>query len=85
MLVSDSNNMAAILNNFFHSVFITEDISTLPTAINMFKKSDNERLRIGVISEDDVTKHLRSLDPNKSTGADKISTRLLRQCQDELR
>ena len=64
--------------------FITEDTSTLPTAINMFKGSENVKLIIGVISEDDIAKHLRSLDPNKSTGADRLSTRLLKECQEEL-
>ena len=83
-LVSDNKNMATILNNFFHSVFITEDISSLPTPINMFKKSNNEKLKIDDISEDDIDKYLRNLDPNKSTGADKISSRLLRECQDEI-
>ncbi len=82
---SDSKNMATILNNFFHNVFITENISPLPTAINMFQKSENEKLKIDEISEDDITKYLRNLDPNKSTGADNISSRLLRECQDELR
>ena len=49
--------MTTILNNFFHSVFITEDTSTLPTAINMFRGSENEKLIIiGEISEDDIAK-----------------------------
>ena len=85
MLVSDNMNMATILNDFFHSVFITEDISSLPNPISMFKKSDYEKLRIDEISEDDIMKYLRNLDPNKSTGADKISSRLLRECQNEIR
>ncbi len=46
MLVSDNNNMATILNNFFHSVFITEDISSLPTPVTMFKRLNNEKLII---------------------------------------
>ena len=85
MLVSDNKNMAAILNNFSHSVFITDDISSLPISITMLKKSENEKLKIGKISEDDITKHIRNLDPNEITGADKISSRLLRECQDELK
>ena len=85
MLVSDNKIMATILNNFFHSVFITEDTSSLPTPVAMFTKSNNEKLRIDEISEDDINQHLRNLDPNKSTGADKISSRLLRECKEELR
>lgn len=65
-------------------MFITEGISTLPTAISMFRGSENEKLITGEISEDDIAKYLRNLDPNKSTGADRLSTRLLRECQEEL-
>ena len=84
MFVSECKNMATILNNFFHSVFITEDITSLPSMENIFARPDNEKLKVDEISENDITKYLRSLDPNKSTGADEISARLLRECQDEL-
>lgn len=83
-LVSDSKNMAEILNSFFHSVFITEDVSALPNVNYMFTRSENEMLKIDEITESDIVKHLRKLDPNKSTGADQLSARLLRECQDEL-
>ena len=53
-LVTDGKAMANILNNFFHSLFITEDTSTLPTAIKMFRGSENEKLIICEISEDDI-------------------------------
>ena len=83
-LVSDCKDMAEILNNFFHSVFVKEDTSSLPTANDIFRGPDNEKLKIDAISEDDITKYLRNLDPSKSTGADRISTRLLRECKEEL-
>ena len=83
-LVSDCKNMAKILNTYFHSVFITEDISTLPNATSMFTGSENETLNIDEITESDIARYLRNLDPNKSTGADQLSARLLRECQDEL-
>ena len=76
--------MAVILNSFFHSVFITEDTSSLPEMDNIFTGTENDTLKIEEISENDVAKHLRNLDPNKSTGADQISARLLRECQNEL-
>ena len=51
----------------------------------MFRGSENEKLIIiGEISEDDTAKHLRNLDPNKSTSADSLSTRLLKKCQELL-
>ena len=81
-LVSDCKAIAAIVNNFFHSVFTTEDTSTLATAINMFRGTENGKLIIGEISEDDIVKYLRNLDPNKSTGADRLSVRILREYQE---
>ena len=83
-LVSDCKDMARILNSFFHSVFITEDMSSLPNADQMFTGTETDALKVEEISENDIAKHLRNLDPNKSTGSDQISTRLLRECQDEL-
>ncbi len=83
-LVSDCKNMAKILNTFFHSVFITEDKTTLPDVNYMFTGSDNETLKINEITENDIVNYLGKLDPNKSTGADQLSARLLRECKDEL-
>ena len=48
----------------------------------MFTGSEDEKLLIGETSEDDITKNLSNLDPNKTTGADKLSTQLLRECQE---
>ena len=84
MLISEYKNMAKILNNFFHSVFTTENISSLPNMENVFTGPTNEKLKVDDVSENEITKYLRTIDPNKSTGPDKISARLLRECQDEL-
>ena len=83
-LVSDCKNMAKILNSFFQSVFITEDISSLPNVLPMPMRFDNEMLKIDEINENDVARYLRNLNPNKSTGTDLVSSRLLCECQDEL-
>ena len=83
-LVSDCKDMAIILNSFFHNVFITEDMSSLPNVNQMFTGSETDALKVEEITENDVAKHLRNLDPNKSTGADQIPARLLRECHDEL-
>lgn len=76
--------MAKILNTFFQSVFITEDISSLPSIESMSIRFDRETLEIGEINENDVVSYLRNIDPNKSAGADLVSSRLLRECQEEL-
>ena len=83
-LVGDNKNMAEILNTFFQSVFIREDISSLPSINSMSTRLENETLKIDEINENDVVRYLINLDPNKSTGADLVSSRLLRECQEEL-
>lgn len=84
MYVSECKNMTTILNNFFHSVFITEDITSLPSMENIFTRPDNEKLKVDEVSDNDIIKYLQNIDPNKSTGADEISARLIRECKDEL-
>ena len=83
-LVSDCKNMTKILNTFFQSVFIREDISSLPNIDSVPLRFSNEMLKIDEINENDIAKHLKNLDPNKSTGVDLVSSRLLRECQEEL-
>ena len=83
-LVSDCKNMAVILNTFFQSVFIREDISSLPNIDSMPIRFINDMLKIDEITENDIARHLKILDPNKSTGVDLVSSRLLRECQEEL-
>ena len=73
-----------MLNNFFHSVFITENVSILPTAYNMLRGSDNEKLRRDALSEDDITKYLRNIDTSKNTFVDRISNKILCEGQAEL-
>ena len=83
-LVSDCKNMTKILNTFFQSVFIREDISSLPNIDSVPLRFSNEMLKIDEINENDIARHLKNLDPNKSTGVDLVSSRLLRECQEEL-
>ncbi len=41
-------------------------------------------LYIKEIKEHEVRKYLRKIDPNKSTGPDDISPRVLKECSDQL-
>ena len=83
-LVSDCKSMTKILNTFFQSVFIREDISSLPNIDSVPLRFSNEMLKIDEINENDIARQLKNLDPNKSTGVDLVSSRLLRECQEEL-
>ena len=76
--------MSGILNQAFSSVFTNEDITNIPNPPNMYDGNDDDRLEILNITEEEISKYLKSIDANKSTGADMISPRLLKACQMEL-
>ena len=59
-------------------------MSSLPNIDSVPLRFSNEMLKIDEINENDIARHLKNLDPNKSTGVDLVSSRLLRECQEEL-
>ena len=69
---------ANLFNEFFTQQCNTiENDSTLPDAL-IFETT--ERISSFDISKDEVTKIIRSLDPNKAHGHDGISIRILKLC-----
>ena len=83
ILVSDNKEMAQVLNQTFSKVF-TKENDRIPDPIKIFQGSDEEMLCIKEITADEVRKYLRKIDPNKSTGPDDISPRILKECSDQL-
>ena len=69
---------SSTLNNFFSSVFTTENNKDIPT----FQDRVNEEKHIYTVSttEEEMKEYLRSLNPNKSPGTDEIHPFLLREC-----
>ncbi len=72
--------MASLLNRTFSKVF-TKENDRVPDIIKIFQGSDEEMLSIKELQE--VRKCLRKIDPNKSTGSDDISPRVLKECSDQ--
>ena len=52
--VSDSRNMAIIFNNFFHSVFITEDTSSLSNVYHLNRRPEVNILKVDEIDVNDI-------------------------------
>ena len=77
---SDSDK-ADVLNQFFSSVFIQEDLTSIPEPDIIFQ---GQKLINIDITEVMVKKKLDSLNPNKSPGVDKHHPRVLRELKDQL-
>ncbi|CAH1277366.1 Hypp9585 [Branchiostoma lanceolatum] len=69
------------LNNFFASVFTSEDLSTIP---RVDARQSETTLGSLEVTEEAVRKKLEALNPNKSAGPDNIHPRILRELAGEL-
>ena len=70
--------MASILNFTFSKVFIKENNTVIPTKLNIFQSTDEEKLTMTEIHVHEVHKYLLKIDPNKSVGPYEISPWLLK-------
>lgn len=78
-LLTDPKSMADALNRQFHSVFSAPEASPPPSGVRVHGLPTMEGLRIDT---DGVLKLLKELNPNKATGPDGISPRLLKEAAD---
>ena len=74
-LLTTDDDKAELLNYSFSSVYIMEDLTTLPRV-----ETAGGTMPELVITESMVLNKLASLDMNKATGPDKIQPRVLRRC-----
>ena len=79
--VECDKDKADMFNNFFSSVYETEDVTSLPTQLEV---TVNQRLDSVEFSQSDVLQLLKKLDANKSPGPDGIHPRVLKECAAEL-
>ena len=76
---TDDAHKASLFNNFFYSVFsvgnfvLTENVDYIDTSVKQHLVSIN-------VSEEEVLETLKSLDPDKSSGADAIGPGVLKKC-----
>lgn len=81
--INDEREMSNILNNFFASVFTTEDTSNIPVPPTI-PIAGNNILREINVTEDDTLKLIDNLKVNKSPGPDGIYPRVLKEAKKEL-
>ena len=64
----------------FSNVFTEKQNAVIPTALNIFIGSDEEKLEIAEIQVHEFHRYLQKIYPNKSTSPDKISLQILKEC-----
>jgi hypothetical protein len=76
--------LAEEFNTYFSSVFTEELVESIPKAEPIFDKSEDEQLLDIEITEEMVRERLSRLRADKAPGDDGISSRFLRELQEEL-
>ena len=82
-LVTEDRERAELLNEFFTSVFLTEDLTNLPK-VEEAELSNGKKIRETTIKKSDVEKKLKALLPGKAQGPDQIPPRVLKELCKEL-
>ena len=78
-IISDGFQMAEVLNEYFSSVFTTEDISSLPVPVTKFEGSKSEHLGQLIVTTEMIAKKIKKMKDNKSPGVDGIPPKLLKE------
>ena len=71
--------MAEVLNEYFSSVFTTEDISSLPVPFTKFEGNKSEYLGQLFANPVMIANKIKKMKDNKSPGVDGIPPKLLKQ------
>ena len=80
-IISEGFQMAEVLNEYFCSVFTTEDISSLPVPFTKFEGNKSEHLgQLFVI----IANKIKKMKDNKSPGVDGIPPKLLKEIVEQI-
>ena len=83
-LFSDWFQMADVLNEYFSSVFTTEDISSLPVQFTKFDGNISEHLGQLFVTPEIIAKKIKKMKDNKSPGVDGIPPKLLKEIVEQM-
>ena len=67
-IISDGFQMTEVLNEYFSSVFTTEDISSLPVPFTKFEASKSEHLGQLFVNLQMIAKKIKKMKDNKTPG-----------------
>ena len=83
-IISDGFQMAKVLNEYFSSVFTTEDISSLPILFTKFEGNKSEHLGQLFVTPEMIAKKIKKMKDNKSPGVDGTPPKLLKEIVDQI-
>ena len=83
-IISDGFQMAEVLNEYFSSVFTTEDISSLPVPFIKFEGNKSEHLGQLFVTPEMIAKKIKKMKDNKSPGVDRIPPKLLKEIVEQI-
>ena len=92
-IISDWFQMAEVLNEYFSSVFTTEDISSLPVPFTKFEGNKSEHLGQLFVTPEMIAQKIKKmiinnicvcLNDNKSPGVDGIPPKLLKEIVEQI-
>ena len=76
--------MAEVLNEYFSSVFTTEDISSLPVPFTNFEGSTSEHLGQLFVTPEIIAKKIKKMKDIKSPGVDGIPPKLHKEIVEQI-
>ena len=83
-IISDGFQMAEVLNEYFSSVFTTEDINTLPVPFTKFEGSKSEHLCQLFVTPEMIAKQIKKMKDNKSPGVVGIPPKLHKEIVEQI-
>ena len=83
-IISDGFQMTEVLNEYFSSVFTTEDISSLPVPFTKFEGNKSEHLGQLFVTPEMIANKIKKMKDNKSHGDDGIPPKLLKEIVEQI-
>ena len=81
-MTEDDHQTAEVLHDFFRSVFVSEDVESLPEFPDM--TNGNSTISHVTVTPNEVLEELKQLNLDKAAGPDGIPTILLKKCAEQL-
>ena len=78
------NQVAEVLNEYFSSVFTTENISSLPVPFTKFEGNTSEHLGQLFVTPEIISNKIKKMKDNKSPGIDVIPPKLLKEIVEQI-
>ena len=83
-IISDGFQIAKVLNEYFSSVFTTEDISSLPVPFTKFEGNKSEHLGQLFVTPEMIAQKIKKMKDNKSPGVDGIPPKLRKEIVEQI-